>query len=49
MNMKWVGRSVRRVRRWCKRHDMFLDGVCFIAFTFVFMLGGTVIGVMIAG
>lgn len=49
MNMKWVGRSVRKARRWCKRHDMFLDGVCFILFFFEIMFVGTIIGAMIGG
>lgn len=47
MNMKWVGRTVRRIRRWSKRNDEVLTGICFILVFFEIMFVGTIIGALL--
>ena len=48
MNMKWVGKTVRRLRRmrWAESYTEF---VIFIAFFIMFIFGGMILGALVAG
>lgn len=44
MNMKWVGRTVRKIKRFCRRNETMIEGFSFITFFMVFIFSGLVIG-----
>lgn len=48
MNMKWVGRTVRKTQRFCRRNEEVLAGISIMVFLIVFVFGGSIIGALLS-